>query len=130
MEVSKELFDEFIQWLKLDGLKPKKSERLWKKTIFAHLLHDDKKTLDNWEDFMLENIVKQSEKPIKFDFDEYCLQGIGVSVSGVHKTILQVVKGETMSRVFFEDGADVDVENIVLMRILDAHRKDQHADDH
>ena len=30
-------FDEFIQWLKEDGLKPKKSGRLWRKKIFSNL---------------------------------------------------------------------------------------------
>lgn len=123
MEVSKELFDEFIQWLKLDGLKPKKSERLWKKTILVHLLNGHKKTLDNWEDFIVDFNLKHINQMSTTDFDEYCLQGIGVNVSGIHKTICHIVKGETMSRVFFDDGTDVDVENIVLIRILDAHAK-------
>lgn len=127
MEVSKELFDEFIQWLKLDGLKPKRSERLWKKTIFAHLLNGHKKTLENWEDFMKDFNLKQiNQTPIAI-FDENCLRGIGVNVSGVRKTIRHVVKGESISRVFFEDGSDIDTENIVLIQILEAHARSQNA---
>ena len=124
MEVSKELFDEFIQWLKMDGLKPNRSERLWKKTIFVHLLNGHKKTLENWEDFMEDFHINQT--PIA-NFDENCLRGIGVNVSGVYKTIRHVVKGESMSRVFFEDGSDINTENTVLIKILDAHARSQNA---
>lgn len=127
MEVSKELFDEFIQWLKLDGLKPKKSERLWKKTIFTHLLNRDKKTLENWEDFMEDFNLKQINQTPISNFDENCLRGIGVNVSGIRKTIRHVVKGESISRVFFEDGSDIDTENTVLIKILDAHARNQNV---
>lgn len=127
MEVSKELFEEFVLWLKKDGLMPKKSERLWKKTIFAHLLNGHKKTLENWEDFMVDFNLKQINQIPTMDFDENCLRGIGVNVSGVHKTIHHVVKCEMMSRVFFEDGSDVDTENTVLIKILDAHARSQNA---
>lgn len=123
MKVSKELFDEFVQWLKFDGLTPKKSERLWKKTIFSRLLLDDKKTLDNWEDFMVDFNLKQTPEQ---DFDENCIRGLGVNVSGVHKTIRCVVKGVAMSRVFFEDGSDLDVDNTVLIKILDSYARSLH----
>lgn len=46
------LFDEFYEWLKLDGLKAKKSERLHKKKIFASLIADNQMTLDNFTDFL------------------------------------------------------------------------------
>ena len=58
MDISKIEFDSFIVWLKGDGLYPKKSERLWRKTIFANLLHDDPKTVDNFLDFKQEQIIK------------------------------------------------------------------------
>ncbi len=127
MEVSKELFEEFILWLKQDGLIPKKSERLWKKTIFAHLLNGHKKTLDNWEDFMEDFNHKQINQTPISNFDENSLRGIGVNVSGIHKTIRHVVKGESISRVFFEDGSDIDTENTVLIKILDAHARSQNV---
>lgn len=119
MEVSKELFDEFIQWLKLDGLTPKKSERLWKKTIYSRLLNGHKNTKKNWEDFMVDFNLKQMNRSLIQDFDENCLRGIGVNLSGIHKTIQYIVKGVSISRVFFEDGFDIDVENTVIIKILE-----------
>ena len=58
MEISKNEFDLFIVWLKSDGLCPKKSERLWKKTIFSNLLHDDHKTVANFLDFKQGQLVR------------------------------------------------------------------------
>lgn len=121
MEVLPEQFDQFIEWLKKDGLKPRKSERLWRKTIFVRLINNDKKTMENWEDFMTDQNTKQVEVQIFKDFDENCLIGLGVNVQGTHKTIDYVVKGETMSRIFFEDGSDSDVDNSVIFEILEAH---------
>ncbi|MDX4036541.1 hypothetical protein [Aliarcobacter skirrowii] len=47
-----ELFEEFYNWLEVDGLKAKKSERLHRKKIFASLIADKKMTLDNFNDFL------------------------------------------------------------------------------
>ncbi|MGA9047150.1 hypothetical protein [Sulfuricurvum sp.] len=121
MDVKNELFDEFIKWLKLDGLTPKKSERLWKKTIFSRLQNGHKRTLENWDDFMNDHFTKQLQNPITIDFDANCLIGLGVSVQGVHRTIDYVVKGETMCRVFFEDGKNMDVQNTILLQVLKDH---------
>ena len=123
MEVSPEQFDQFIQWLKQDGLKPRKSERLWRKTIFARLLNRDKKTMENWEDFMIDQNTKQAEVQIFKDFDENCLIGLGVNVQGAHKTIAYAIKGVTMSRIFFEDRSNTDVDNAVIFQILQAHER-------
>lgn len=46
------LFDRFYTWLKDDGLKPKRSERLHRKKIFASLLANDKMTIENFNDFL------------------------------------------------------------------------------
>lgn len=46
-------FDEFISWLKEDGLKPRTSERLWRKKIFSNLQGGHKKSLANYDDFLL-----------------------------------------------------------------------------
>ncbi|MDD2887297.1 MAG: hypothetical protein PHY66_05805 [Aliarcobacter sp.] len=54
-----ELFDEFYEWLKNDGLKPFKSERLHKKKIFSSLLNNNQMTIDNFNDFL--NDVKRQE---------------------------------------------------------------------
>lgn len=118
-----EHFDPFIEWLKQDGLKPRKSERLWRKTIFARLLNGDKKTLENWEDFMIDHNTKQVEISNVKDFDENCLIGLGVNVQGIHKTIDFVVKGESMSRIYFKDNSNIDVDNLVIFQILQAHSK-------
>lgn len=124
MEVSKELFYEFIEWLKRDGLVPKKSERLWKKTIFSRLINDDKRTIENWEDFMVDFNLHQTPKE---DFDENCLIGMGVSIMGVHKTIRNVVKCDMMSRIFFIDGTDIDVDNTVPIQLINAYARNQHV---
>lgn len=123
MDVLPEQFDQFIQWLKQDGIKPRKSERLWRKTILARLLNNDKKTIENWEDFMINHNTKPVEMPNLKDFDENCLVGIGVDAQGIHKTIASVVKGVTMSRIFFEDRSNIDVDNSVIFQILEAHIK-------
>lgn len=123
MEVSLEQFDQFIEWLKQDGLKPRKSERLWRKTIFARFLNRDKKTIENWEDFMIYQKTKQFEIPILKDFDENCLIGLGVNIQGIHKEIAYVVKGVSISRIFFEDRSNADIENSVIFQILEAHSR-------
>ncbi len=51
-------FDEFILWLKDDGIKPKISERLWRKKIFTNLLNGHKNTLANYEDFLFDKKIK------------------------------------------------------------------------
>mgnify|MGYP000570471792 CR=1 FL=1 len=43
------LFDSFYEWLK-----PKKSERLHKKTIFTALINNDHMTNENLEDFLFD----------------------------------------------------------------------------
>lgn len=52
MKQKYEDFDEFIAWLKKDGLKPLKSERIWKKKIFANLLNNHAKSIENYKDFL------------------------------------------------------------------------------
>lgn len=52
MKQKYEDFDEFIAWLKKDGLKPLKSERIWKKKIFANLLNNHAKSIENYNDFL------------------------------------------------------------------------------
>ena len=59
-----ELFDEFYEWLKNDGLKAIKSERLHKKKIFSSLLNNHQMTLDNFNDF-LEDIKIQDIKNLQ-----------------------------------------------------------------
>lgn len=51
-------FDEFIAWLKNDGLKPFKSERIWKKKIFSNLMNNHAKTIENYSDFLKDKKTK------------------------------------------------------------------------
>ena len=63
MEFGKELkiknFEKFYSWLKEDGLKPRKSERLHKKKIFENLIGNDIRTLENFEDFFKEQELQK-----------------------------------------------------------------------
>ena len=59
MEVRKDDFDAFTEWLKKDGLVPRKSERLWKKKIFANLLNNDARTIANYNDFCHDKKIKK-----------------------------------------------------------------------
>lgn len=54
-----ELFNKFYTWLKEDGLKPKTSERLHRKKIFASLLANDVMTLENFKDFLKDEIKNE-----------------------------------------------------------------------
>lgn len=58
MKQNYEDFDEFIAWLKKDGLKPSKSERIWKKKIFANLANNHVKTIENYNDFLKDKKLK------------------------------------------------------------------------
>jgi len=58
MKQNYEDFDEFIAWLKNDGLKPFKSERIWKKKIFTNLINNHIKTLENYYDFLKDKKIK------------------------------------------------------------------------
>ena len=49
-----QLFDKFYEWLKADGLKAFKSERLHRKKIFSSLLNNHQMTLDNFSDFLID----------------------------------------------------------------------------
>lgn len=51
MLISPKDFDCFINWLKKDGIRPNKSERLWRKTIFSGILNDESKSIENYKDF-------------------------------------------------------------------------------
>lgn len=57
-----ELFDKFYNWIKEDGLKPKRSERLHKKKIFASLLANDEMTIENFKDFLNENTKNEARE--------------------------------------------------------------------
>jgi len=73
-------FDEFIEWLKKDGLKPKTSERLWRKKIFSNLQNGHKKSLANYDDFLLYKKLNS-------------LLGVDVVYKDISSSICEVVTG-------------------------------------
>lgn len=65
------LFNEFYEWLKKDGLKPLRSERLHRKKIFSSLLNNEKMTMENFNDFLKDRILKEISD-LKFNKINYC----------------------------------------------------------
>lgn len=89
LELKIKFFDEFYNWLKSDGLKPIKSERLHKKVIFANLNNGDSKTEENFSDFLQskENQFKIFENQI-------------ISFDGVNKFTVKEVEVELEDESF------------------------------
>jgi hypothetical protein len=111
MEVTKEKFDAFIEWLKRDGLGPKRCERLWKKAILVNLKNDEPKTIANYIDFMKDFNRKKSPKKEAShleidDFDYSILVGQFAQPSKGNKTILRYVKMEGFIHLFYDDKTD------------------------
>ncbi|RXJ69501.1 hypothetical protein CRV08_02015 [Halarcobacter ebronensis] len=75
-----ELFDDFYDWLKKDGLKPKRSERLHRKKIFAALLSNDAMTLENFTDFQIDHLKAQI----------LALKGVSIQINGNVHFILDI----------------------------------------
>ena len=65
-----ELFDKFYNWLKEDGLKPKKSERLHRKKIFSSLMNNNQMTIDNFNDFLIDK-KNQQIKDLQYSVINY-----------------------------------------------------------
>jgi len=100
MKNSYEDFDEFIIWLKIDGLKPKTSERLWRKKIFSNLQNGHQKSLVNYEDFLL---YKKLNKLLK---KHIIYKNIDSRVSEVrqeHLDIVLVMKDAHKLRIQLDD---------------------------
>lgn len=87
MEIKKEDFDEFTEWLKKDGLVPRKSERLWRKTILTRLVVNDSRTISNFSDFQVDKYKAIAKQMIGVQFNELV----------IHEVILD----ETLSSVIF-----------------------------
>ena len=65
-EIKIEKFQAFYKWLKEDGLIPRRSERILKKTIFRNLLGCHEMTMENFQDFLEEEKTK-----VKSNFEEF-----------------------------------------------------------
>jgi len=94
-------FDEFILWLKDDGIKPKTSERLWKKKIFTNLLNEHKNTLDNYKDFLLDKKLKN-------------LIGKQVTYQNINELIFEITSNHTHYTVTMIDNSIIKVKSELI----------------
>lgn len=122
VKISKEVLEAFFQWLKDDGLPPKKSERLWQKTITAKLLNQDKMTLDNYQDFLKDYHQKLESKkssiiPI---IDPKIMVGISLKYGKTIKKIQKAVNADSYIHLFFQDESDELVHKSVCQKILES----------
>ena len=122
MEISKETLEAFFKWLKDDGLPPKKSERLWRKTITKKLLNLDKMTIENYKDF-LHTYKQKIEAEISDtvpDIDPKIMIGIRVKVEGVSKIIKKSIDADSCLHLFFDDSSDKIVSKKVCQNIIES----------
>lgn len=109
MNLSKDELDSFYEWLKDDGLGPKKSERLWRKIILAKLLNADKMTWENFEDFRKDQAEKERQRVLNAVpvFDPKVLIGKQLRLDDEPKTIAYAVYTGSQTHLFFEGGQDL-----------------------
>ena len=115
MEVTKEKFDAFIVWLKNDGLRPRTSERLWKKEILKNLKNDEPRTIANYIDFMKDfNRKKSPKKEVSHleidDFDYSILVGQFAQPSKGNKMIRRYIDSGSFLHLFYDDETDAIVD--------------------
>jgi hypothetical protein len=122
MEISKEKLEAFFQWLKDDGLVPKKSERLWRKTITKKLLNLDVMTTENYQDFLKEHEQKLKDQipETSLKIDSKVMIGIRVKVEGISKTIKRSVDVDSYLHLFFDDGSDKIISKKNCLNILES----------
>ena len=121
MEVTKEKFDAFIVWLKNDGLRPRISERLWKKAILDNLKNDEPRTIANYIDFMKDfnrkKLPKEEASHLEIDdFDYSILVGQFAQPSKGDKMILRYVKMEGFIHLFYDDKTDEIVDKNTIQK--------------
>lgn len=100
MKQNYEDFDEFIGWLKKDGLRPFKSERIWKKKIFANLLNNHIKTLENYNDFLADKKLNSlvGKRTIYKDFNK-----VICNVEVLHNFYILMLEDRSTLKVKIED---------------------------
>ena len=110
VDISKNDFNDFIQWLINDGIKPRKSKRLWRKTILNNLLNNEKMTLDNFHDFVIDR-EEQNKKAMKKQnidtFDYSILINKVVNTTNGKQIIKNYKIVDSMIHLFFEEGNDL-----------------------
>lgn len=124
MEISKEELDAFFQWLIDDGLAPKKSKRLWMKTITQKLLNGDKMTKENFNDFIQDHKEKLKEVNTVPNIDPKTMIGVSIKKKddSKTKTINRAIDTGSLIHLFFDDGSDDLVHKKVCQQILESHK--------
>ncbi len=122
MEIEKEQLEAFFRWLKEDGLPPTKSERLWRKTITAKLLEQDKMTLENYQDFVKDYKQKlESKKPDTVPIiDPKVMIGISLKSNQSLKIIQNAVDAGSYIHLFFHDSSDTLMHKKICQKILES----------
>ena len=125
MEVSKEELEAFFMWLKEDGIVPKKSERLWRKTITQKLLNDDKMTQDNFDDFIksysLRKVLEQEN--MITDIDLRSIIGTKLRYQNKQKIVKNAIDAGSYIHLFFTDGTDTLTCKDICINLL--NKKDE-----
>jgi uncharacterized protein (UPF0248 family) len=119
MEIEKQEFEDFLFYLKQDGLGPFKSERLWKKKILENLKNDDRKTIANYMDFI--NDRKKSKNKLVDDyeldqFDYSIIINRKVSFDNKTKTILNYTDSGGFLHLFYDDKTDDIIDKIDIQK--------------
>jgi uncharacterized protein (UPF0248 family) len=112
MEIEKQEFEDFLFYLKLDGLGPFRSERLWKKKILKNFKNDDNKTIENYIDFIddRENSKNKLLDDYELDrFDYSIVINKKVSFGNNKKTILRYIDAGSYLHIFYDDKTDEQV---------------------
>lgn len=68
-KTKEEKFEKFYEWLRKDGLFPRKSERLHRKRIFANLLHNQPMTMENFHDFLEFEAIEEEKARLNEEFE-------------------------------------------------------------
>ena len=108
-------FDEFIEWLKDDGLKPKKSERLWRKKIFENLYNNHDVTLANYSDFKFSKKIKS-------------LIGNKVTYQNIEQPILEIISNHKYNILKMYDCSVIKVKVEMLDLFIKNHIKVSNVD--
>ena len=113
MEIEKQEFENFLFYLKQDGLGPTKSERLWKKKILENLKNDDRKTLENYRDFIADREESKNKLLDNYELDRFDYSIVinrKLFFDNTSKTILKYIDTGSFLHLFYDDETDAIVD--------------------
>lgn len=123
MEIKQKEFNDFIQWLKQEGVKIKVNERWWKRRIFTRLLNNHSMTLENWNDFQeskhKSSLVKNEDET--YHCDPFLMLGIKIKYkNGTVRKVKKSIDADSFIHLFFEDGSDELLHKKICQQILES----------